>query len=204
MSAYLLEITSKWTEISDLITSKWLEILGWISIPAIGTAIVVGIIKLIITCIQKKINKKNIKPIVDEVKKAREEFNSQLKAIREETSKQIDDYKNAVEKGIKKGLSSYENAKATAYNKIIAVNDDVKKLVGEVKPIVIDVQAKTEEVIEEKKTELAGVIDNAKDKVEEVKEIAKDKIAEVVENVSHETSSLKKKIDEVDNGVFER
>ena len=193
MIAYLLEITSKWTEISDLITSKWLEILGWISIPTIGTAIVVGIIKLIITCVQKKINKKSIKPIVDEVKKAREEFNNELKTIKEETSRQIDEYKNAVEKGIKKGLSSYENAKATAYNKIIAVNDDVKKLVGEVKPIVIDVQAKAEEVIEEKKTELAGVIDNAKDK-----------IAEVVENVSHKTSKLKKKIDEVDNGVFER
>ena len=172
--------------------------------PMIATAIIVGGIKIIITLIQKKINKKSIKPIVDEVKKAREEFNNQLKVIREETSKQIDDYKNAVEKGIKKGLSSYENAKATAYNKIIAVNDDVKKLVGEVKPIVIDVQAKAEEVIEEKKIELAGVIDNAKDKVEEVKEIAKDKIEEVVENVSRETSNLKKKIDEVDNGVFER
>lgn len=197
----LLEITSKLTEIQDLITNKWLEVLGWISIPAIGTALVVGGIKLIITCVQKKINKKNIKPIADEVKKAREEFNNELKAIKEETSRQIEEYKNAIEKGIKKGLSSYENAKKTAYNKIIEVNNDVKKLVGEIKPVVIDIKEDVKNDVVEVTEE---IVNNVKETYNEIKE----EVSQVIENVSRETNEIKeevkKKIDEVDDGVFER
>lgn len=197
----LLEITSKLTEIGDLITNKWLEVLGWISIPAVGIALVVGGIKIIITLIQKRINAKNIKPLANEIKKAREEFMNMANELKADFKAQTEEYSNAVKDGIKKGLNAYETAKTQAYNEIIKANEDVKNLIGEVKPVIVEIKEDVKNDVVEVTEE---IVNNVKETYNEIKE----EVSQVIENVSRETNEIKeevkKKIDEVDDGVFER
>lgn len=198
MFNFLLEATSKMTEISDLLTDKWLEILGWLSIPTIGTALIVGLIKIIVTCIQRKINKKSIKPLTDEVRAVKDEFRNTVEDLKLTMNGKFDEYSASVERNIENGLNAYEKAKNDAYNKIIDQDENIKTLIGKIEPVKVEVEKYKEEA-EEKVGEII-------DKLEEIKEVDfgeefRQDAVELIENVSHETI---KKVKKDDDGIFER
>ena len=198
MFNFLLEVTTKMTEISDLITDKWLEILGWLSIPTIGTALIVGLIKIIVTCIQRKINKKSIKPLTDEVRAVKDEFKNTVEDLKLTMNGKFDEYSASVERNIENGLNAYEKAKNDAYNKIIEQDENIKTLIGKIEPVKVEVEKYKEEA-EEKVGEII-------DKLEEIKEVDfgeefKQDAVELIENVSCETI---KKVKKDDDGIFER
>ncbi len=173
---YLLEVASKITEISDLITSKWAEILGWISIPSIVTALIVCSFKLITAKMSQKIAKKNIQPLINEVQNAKEIFNNTCEQLKNEFDSKLIEYENAVKQGIVNGFTTYEEKKNEICAEILNADEAVKEMVGEIETKTIDILENYEigindaieepaEIVEQKIEE--PIVENAEINVEE-------------------------------------
>lgn len=160
----LLEIGTKITEISDLITNKWAEVLGWISIPTIGTALIVCLFKLITAKLSQKIAKKNIQPLVDEVEKAKTIFSETSENLKNEFECKLKEYENVVKNSIENGFATYEEKKNEVCAEIINADETLKSMVGEIEPKVINILEKCEDV------------------KNEVLEIVEENVSEIIEN----------------------
>lgn len=165
-----------YTEIADLLTEKWVEVLGWISIPAISTALIVGIIKIITTCINKKINKNGYNEVNAKIDGVVNQVNSTLKEMKEFYNEGLENYTNITENKINCALDKYEESKKDAYKKIMRLNQDLNDKVGELKEKVIEVKGEAQEVAQGKIEEVQEEVQNI---VEEAKEIVEGKVESV-------------------------
>lgn len=179
-----------YTEIADLLTEKWVEILGWISIPAIATALIVGIIKIITTCINKKISKSSLNEVNAKIEGVVNQVNSTLKEMKEFYDNGLDNYTSIVETKVNSVLDKYEETKKVAYQRIMDLNSELNEKVGELKEKTIEATEKAEEIVDNKVEELEDkaeeVVEQAKEVVEQAKEVVEEKVEKVkdiIENI---------------------
>lgn len=173
----LLEIGSKITEISDLITNKWAEILGWISIPTIATALIVCLFKLITAKISQKIAKKNIQPLVNEIDNAKLLINETCERLKTEFESKLIEYENVVKNSIEAGFANYEKAKAEICEELINADEELRAMVGEIKPKVIELLEEYEPKVEE------TIIEEEKqEEIIEENEIVEEELTKIEEN----------------------
>lgn len=150
MLQFLLSNGETISQISDLIGSKWAEILGWISIPTVATALLTCVFKLIITCISKKIASKNIKPLAQKVEEAKDTLLETTNKVEKMFDEKIQTYTNLVESKITECMNKYTQQKQVAFNKIINGEKEIQELLENVEEKVVVVENFAEKVQEAK------------------------------------------------------
>ena len=164
---FLLDSATKIAEISDLISTKWLEILGWISIPTIVTTLICCIFKLVTSAVSKKIASKNIKPLASKVEEAKEFMRETANELKTLFENNINHYADLTEQKINDAFEKYEKAKQEAYQKIMQLEEAIEKpneIVGTVQeqPIVEEIKEEPiieEPIVEEVKEEIVDAVD---------------------------------------------
>ena len=160
---FLLDSANELAKWSDLLSSKWAEILGWISIPTVVSALIVCIFKLITACVSKKISKKSIKPLADKVEEVKSMFSESLEELKNIFENNIEDYSSVIEAKINNALQKYEEAKKIAYEEIMQ-GEEFSDILKDIKPETIVGEFIEEPINDEKEEEIiSGPIEENED-----------------------------------------
>lgn len=146
MVQFLLSASQTISQISDLIGSKWAEILGWVSIPTVGSALIVSIIKLISSCISKKIASKNLKPIASKVEEAKNDLINSVDQIEKKFNSKLEDYSVLMENKFNECFAKYSEAKQVAFNKLIEGEAEVQETLKDVEEVKIKIESVAQEI----------------------------------------------------------
>lgn len=177
MLQMLLNAGTTINQISDLFSDKWAEILGLISIPTIATALIVSVIKLISSCVSKKIASKNIKPLADKVSEAKNALIDGIDSIEKKFNAKLEEYTAVVETKFNECVANYTKAKQVAFNKLIEGEADIQETLKEVE------NAQTEIVELDKEIQECETVEEIVEIVEPViEEVKQEELAEDNEN----------------------
>lgn len=173
MLQMLLNAGTTINQISDLFSDKWAEILGLISIPTIATALIVSVIKLISSCISKKIASKNIKPLADKVSEAKNALIEGIDSIEKKFNAKLEEYTAVVEAKFNECVANYTKAKQVAFNKLIEGEAEIQETLKEVEQVQAEI-VELDKEIQECET------------VEEIVEIVEPKVEPIIEEIKQE------------------
>lgn len=172
--SFLLTTSESISNFMSIISDKWLEILGWISIPAVATALVVCSFKLITAIIGKKIGAKSIKPLANKV----EELKGVVDGIEKKFNDKIEEYSNKMQDVYNKSFEKYSKAKQFAFAKMFEGEEKLKELAQQIESTKTELKAEAEEKVEEIKEEVSPV-------VEEVQQVIEEKVEQVENNTNY-------------------
>ena len=172
--SFLLNTSDTVSKVMTVISDKWVEILGWISIPAVATAFVVCLFKLITAIVGKKIGAKSIKPLANKV----EELKAIVDSVENKFNEKIEEYSNKMQEVYNKSFEKYSKAKQMAFAKMFEGEAVLKELAQKIEQTKEELKEVTEKVTEK-------VEDVAEPVIEEVQEIVEEKVEQAENNTNY-------------------